>query len=123
MQPPDSAEVQHAVGERYEVLGLVGAGGMGFVYRARHRALGHIVAVKILPPEVAASAMRLKRFQRSEEHTSELRHGYISYAVFCLKKKKNQSDRNSTLLKTNHCYITYTVYRVTNTIHDRDYVR
>src|SRR2546429_7289038 len=26
--------------------------------------------------------------QRSEEHTSELRHGYISYAVFCLKKKK-----------------------------------
>src|SRR2546422_3130645 len=25
---------------------------------------------------------------RSEEHTSELRHGYISYAVFCLKKKK-----------------------------------
>src|SRR2546422_4076659 len=28
---------------------------------------------------------------RSEEHTSELRHGYISYAVFCLKKKKKQS--------------------------------
>src|SRR5687768_17978930 len=26
---------------------------------------------------------------RSEEHTSELRHGYISYAVFCLKKKKS----------------------------------
>src|SRR5207249_4003658 len=59
-----TAEVQHAVGERYEVLGLVGAGGMGFVYRARHRALGHIVAVKILPPEVAASEMRLKRFQQ-----------------------------------------------------------
>src|SRR2546422_6857825 len=27
---------------------------------------------------------------RSEEHTSELRHGYISYAVFCLKKKKKK---------------------------------
>src|SRR3989304_6137299 len=29
-----------------------------------------------------------KRVVRSEEHTSELHHGYISYAVFCLKKKK-----------------------------------
>src|SRR2546429_7360382 len=28
------------------------------------------------------------RQKRSEEHTSELSHGYISYAVFCLKKKK-----------------------------------
>src|SRR2546422_4065609 len=28
---------------------------------------------------------------RSEEHTSELRHGYISYAVFCLKKKKKSN--------------------------------
>src|SRR2546422_8347580 len=30
-----------------------------------------------------------ERVARSEEHTSELRHGYISYAVFCLKKKNN----------------------------------
>src|ERR1041385_7528584 len=30
---------------------------------------------------------------RSEEQTSELRHGYISYAVFCLKKKKNRHLR------------------------------
>src|SRR5205809_2400625 len=28
---------------------------------------------------------------RSEEHTSELQHGYISYAVFCLKKKKKKT--------------------------------
>src|SRR2546422_4549593 len=31
---------------------------------------------------------------RSEEHTSELRHGYISYAVFCLKKKKKKNNYN-----------------------------
>src|SRR2546422_5997711 len=31
---------------------------------------------------------------RSEEHTSESSHGYISYAVFCLKKKKMQADKN-----------------------------
>src|SRR5205085_3578909 len=32
-----------------------------------------------------------RRAQRSEEHTSELRHSQISYAVFCLKKKKMRS--------------------------------
>src|SRR2546422_4551177 len=32
---------------------------------------------------------------RSEEHTSELSHGYISYAVFCLKKKKPDIPRTS----------------------------
>src|SRR2546428_10871118 len=77
MQPPDSAEVQHAVGERYEVLGLVGAGGMGFVYSARHRALGHIVAVKGLPPEVAASEMRLKRVQQEAALAASLAHPHI----------------------------------------------
>src|SRR2546429_6630342 len=37
---------------------------------------------------LARAAARQKEMARSEEHTSELRHGYISYAVFCLKKKK-----------------------------------
>src|SRR5687768_18319016 len=32
--------------------------------------------------------------RRSEEHTSELSHGYISYAVFCLKKKKQLTTRD-----------------------------
>src|SRR5687768_2930949 len=32
---------------------------------------------------------------RSEEHTSELSHGYISYAVFCLKKKKRRRQRRA----------------------------
>src|SRR2546422_3171190 len=33
------------------------------------------------------------RLPRSEEHTSNSSHGYISYAVFCLKKKKKQQER------------------------------
>src|SRR5687768_18017618 len=40
------------------------------------------------------AAVDLRR-SRSEEHTSELSHGYISYAVFCLKKKKNIDSRCS----------------------------
>ena len=77
MQPPDSADVQRAIGDRYELLAPVGAGGMGFVYSARHRALGHIVAVKVLPPEVAASEMRLKRFQLEAALAASLAHPHI----------------------------------------------
>ncbi len=64
MQTPDLEAVQRAVGDRYQVLSLAGVGGMGAVFRARHRTLGHIVAVKVLPPDVAASAMRHERFRR-----------------------------------------------------------
>src|SRR5438128_8883884 len=40
----------------------------------------------------AGSGPRRTQLQRSEEHTSELSHGSISYAVFCLKKKKKQKN-------------------------------
>ena len=64
MLTPSLEELQRAVGDRYEVLSLAGAGGMGAVFRARHRALGHMAAVKVLPPDIAASEMRQARFKR-----------------------------------------------------------
>src|SRR5213596_4221086 len=40
-------------------------------------------------------------WMRSEEHTSELQsHGLISYAVFCLKKKKTKTNTNNTILSS-----------------------
>src|SRR3989442_6260586 len=77
MQPPDSADVQRAIGDRYELLAPVGAGGIGLRYSARHRALRHIVAVQVLPPEVAASEMRLKRFQQEAAMAASLAHPHI----------------------------------------------
>src|SRR5256885_9151611 len=73
----------------------------------RHRVLLHFRRVLLLACATArrthrlsSRAARRKPGRRSEEHTSELHHGYISYAVFCLKKKKN-----------NHCYpITHSVH-------------
>src|SRR3712207_7645223 len=40
------------------------------------------------PPPTGRARVRVRRRRRSEEHTSELSHANISYAVFCLKKKK-----------------------------------
>src|SRR5438445_122292 len=77
MQPPPLEDVQRAIGDRYELLSSVGAGGMGFVYSARHVTLGHVVAVKVLPPEVAASEMRMRRFQQEAALAASLAHPHI----------------------------------------------
>ncbi len=53
------------VAGRYEVLGLLGVGGMGRVYRARDRSLDEIVALKVLRAELVAAKGMLERF-RSE---------------------------------------------------------
>src|SRR5258707_13998953 len=57
----------------YEILGPLGAGGMGEVYRARDLRLGREVAVKVLPSEVASSPDRLARFEREARTVAGLR--------------------------------------------------
>jgi eukaryotic-like serine/threonine-protein kinase len=62
----------------HEILGPLGAGGMGEVYRATDTRLKRQVAVKILPPEVAADPIRLARFQREAELLAALNHPHIA---------------------------------------------
>jgi Tol biopolymer transport system component len=65
----------------YEVRGLLGAGGMGEVYRARDPRLNRDVAIKVLPDAVAVDADRLERFQREARAAGALNHPNV-LAVF-----------------------------------------
>jgi Tol biopolymer transport system component len=61
----------------YDVLDLIGMGGMGEVYRARDSKLNRDVAVKILPPLVAGDPARLARFKREAQVLASLNHSNI----------------------------------------------
>src|SRR5450755_2776720 len=61
----------------YHILGKIGAGGMGEVYRARDSKLGREVALKVLPPDMARDPERLARFQREARAVAALNHPHI----------------------------------------------
>ena len=69
----------------YEVLGALGAGGMGEVYRAHDAALGRDVAIKIVPDAFAADAERLARFEREARVLASLNHPNIA-AIYGLER-------------------------------------
>jgi eukaryotic-like serine/threonine-protein kinase len=61
----------------YEIAALLGAGGMGEVYRAKDTRLGRDVAIKILPTEMWADTARKQRFEREAKTISTLNHPHI----------------------------------------------
>src|SRR5262245_17031494 len=61
----------------YEIVGLIGAGGMGEVYRARDTRLDRTVAIKILPDSLAADPQFRERFDREARAISQLTHPHV----------------------------------------------
>ena len=61
----------------FEIIGLLGVGGMGEVYRARDTKLGREVAIKVLPEDVA-NEDRLKRFAREAKILASINHPNIA---------------------------------------------
>ena len=62
----------------YEIVALIGSGGMGEVYRARDGRLNRDVAIKVLPSDVAADRDRLVRFEREAQVLASLNHSNIA---------------------------------------------
>jgi serine/threonine protein kinase len=71
------AQVSRALAAGYELEEEIGRGGMGIVYRARDRRLKRMVAVKLLPPELAYRSEIRSRFLREAETSAQLNHPNI----------------------------------------------
>ena len=62
----------------YEIVSMLGAGGMGEVYRARDTKLGREAAIKILPEQFANDRERIARFEREARTLASLNHPHIA---------------------------------------------
>ena len=66
--------VGKALDGQYQIEAMLGKGGMGAVYKARHILLGDRVAIKVLPPEMRGNTEWLRRFQREGQAARRFRH-------------------------------------------------
>ena len=65
----------------YVILEKLGQGGMGTVYKAKHKILGRLVAIKVLPPAVSKNPLVVQRFQREVQAAAQLDHPNIVRAI------------------------------------------
>jgi eukaryotic-like serine/threonine-protein kinase len=89
-EPPDAAELTRVL-PGYEVLGLIGSGGLGAVYRAKQKSLGRFVAVKLLSPHLAERAPEFtERFNDEAGALAKLSHPGIVHLFDCGRTSDEQ---------------------------------
>jgi eukaryotic-like serine/threonine-protein kinase len=71
-EPPTNPMIGRMLNDRYEILAVIGAGGMSTVYRARDHRLGRDVAIKILHAQFAADHDFVERFRQEAEFAAGL---------------------------------------------------
>ncbi len=74
LQEDPTSFVGSTLDGQYMIEAMLGKGGMGAVYRARHILLGDRVAIKVLPPQMRNNAEWLRRFQREGQAARRFRH-------------------------------------------------
>src|SRR6266508_514566 len=74
----------------YEIIALIGEGGMGRVFRARDTRLGRDVALKVLPDALSRDAERLARLEREAQVLASLNHPHIA-AIHHLEQRSGAS--------------------------------
>ena len=89
----DESAMSLAAGSKlgpYEILGQIGAGGMGEVYRARDPRLGRDVAIKVLPASFSQDADRLRRFEQEARAAGVLNHPNITavYDIGTIRRRR-----------------------------------
>jgi len=77
-RPPPTRLVGTTLADRYDLISLLGAGGMGEVYRARDRELDEVVALKMLKREIADSPGIVDRFRREVKLARRVTHKNVA---------------------------------------------
>ena len=77
IEAPIDPEVIKELGDRYEVLSLLGKGGMGAVYKVRDKVLDKLFAIKVLKRELVEDAASVKRFEQEAKAASGLTHANL----------------------------------------------
>ena len=71
------AEINKTIGDKYEVLSLIGTGGMGSVYKVKDKSLGKFFAIKILNANLIQNAESVRRFKQEAQAASRLDHANL----------------------------------------------
>ncbi|MBI5092864.1 MAG: protein kinase [Candidatus Hydrogenedentes bacterium] len=92
----------------YEILSMLGQGGMGIVYEARDQALGRIVALKVLRDDLQARPHLVSRFNREAQAIARLNHPNIIH-VYSVGTHRDGVHRRRA---TQHDYATRTAAKL-----------
>lgn len=93
---PASKCIPGAVLGHYRIIGEIGAGGMGIVYKCLDARLDRLVALKVLPAEAVADTERRRRFAQEAKAASALNHPNIILSMTSAAPKALSSLRWST---------------------------